>query len=333
VSARWLTTADEAEWREALPAARSAFGCVEFARIRERHEEGESRLLVLGDIAYPLLARSLADLGAEGRIDVSSPPFTGPLGSDDPGPLARAQAAAGVVCLFAHLHPFSGSPELAGVAEPDREIVWVDLSLDPERLWSESYSHACRKNVKRARREGVTVRAAETEADIAEFHRIYTHTMERNEAREGYFLGLDLFQEIFATMPANARFALAEHEGTVVAATLYMHDDEDVYSYLGGADAAHQAVRPTNALVDETVRWAREAGKRRLILGGGYRPGDGIFRFKASFSPQRATFRVARRVHDEAEYARLTDDWKREHDASSEPGWFPAYRAPAPERA
>jgi hypothetical protein len=87
-------------------------------------------------------------------------------------------------------------------------------------------------------------------------------------------------------------------------------------------------VRPTNAVVHDTVRWAREQGKRRLILGGGYRPGDGIFRFKASFSPLRATLELARRVHLPADYEALVSAWRAHHGGSApETGYFPAYRA------
>ena len=189
------------------------------------------------------------------------------------------------------------------------------MTLDPERLWRESYSKACRKNVNRAEREGVTVRAARDADDIAEFHRIYIQTMERNEALDSYFFDLAHFEAIFEELPAGARFALAEHDGRVVAATLYLHDADDVYSYLGGADHDFQQLRPTNAVVHDTIAWARAEGKRRLILGGGYRPDDGIFRFKASFSPLRATLELARRVHLPDDYEALVAAWRAHNPA------------------
>lgn len=337
MSARWLTTADEAEWRAALPASRSAFGSLEFARAHEAQEGGEARLLVADGVAYPLLLRPLdaLQLRAEagpGKWDAASPPFTGPIasaeGSTGVAEIATALAAEGIVSEFAHLHPFSSRPELVGGGEPDREIVWVDLTLEPERLWRESYSRACRKNVGRARREGVTVRAARDEADIGEFHRIYIATMERNEALDPYMFPLSYFLGLFGGMGENARFALAERGGEVIAATLYLHDGDDVYSYLGGADHGHQHLRPTNAVVDETITWARDAGKRRLILGGGYQPGDGIFHFKAGFSPERAMLRLVRRIHLADEYERLADAWRAHHGTSGEGvGFFPLYRA------
>jgi CelD/BcsL family acetyltransferase involved in cellulose biosynthesis len=335
MSTRILTTADADAWNAALPAERSAFGSLGFARVQERSGAGEARLLVAGETAYPLLLRPLADLRLPidldaGRFDSASPPFTGPIGS--PGVSAEATAEAlreaGVVAEFAHLHPWKADPAAVGGAEADREIVWVDLTLDEESLWRNSYSKACRKNVNRAEREGVVVRPAAGIDDVAEFHRIYIGTMERNEAERSYFFDRAYFEAIYEEMADSARFVLAEHEGSVVAATLYLHDADDVYSYLGGADHAHQQLRPTNAVVHETIRWAREQGKKRLVLGGGYRPGDGIFRFKASFSPERATLELARRVHLPGDYEALVAAWRAAHgDPADEPSFFPLYRA------
>jgi CelD/BcsL family acetyltransferase involved in cellulose biosynthesis len=351
MSHRWLTTSDVVEWRAALPGERSAFGSVEFAIVQGRQADADARLLVVeadgASVACPFLVRSLAALPFHAELeaashDAASPPFTGPIVTP-PQELAEtalasivaeieaALAGAGIVADFTHMHPFAAERRLAPGLEPDREIVWVDTTLDGQRLWRESYSKACRKNVKRAEREGVVVRAAHDKADIAEFHRVYTATMRRNEALESYFFDRDYFQAIFEGMPNSARFTLAEHEGRVIAATLYLHDADDVYSYLGGADHSRQQLRPTNAVVHDTVRWAREQGKRRLILGGGYRPGDGIMRFKSSFSPQRATLELARRVHLERDYANLVAAWGAHHraPANHDPGYFPAYRAGA----
>ncbi len=343
----FLTTAEPDAWNAALAPERSAFGSLGFARAQERAGIGEHRLLVAevdgARVAYPLQLRSLAALPFAPALrmahwDAASPPFTGPLVDDGElrgtlmltaaTEIVALLAAEGVVAEFAHLHPFSAAPQLLTGVEPDREIVWVDLTIDPERLWRVSYSKACRKNVNRAEREGVTVRAARDETDIAEFHRIYTQTMERNEALESYFFDRAYFQAIFEEMPEGARFALAEHEGRVIAATLYLHDADDVYSYLGGADHDHQQLRPTNAVVHETIRWAREAGKRRLILGGGYRPDDGIFHFKASFSPLRATLQLARRIHLRDDYDALVAAWRAHHgDRAADSGFFPLFRA------
>jgi lipid II:glycine glycyltransferase (peptidoglycan interpeptide bridge formation enzyme) len=205
----------------------------------------------------------------------------------------------------------------------------VDLTPTEERLWSESFSHACRKNIKRAMKEGVRIYQASGSDDIEKFHRIYLATMDRRCATSKYYFPLSYFMDLFEQLPGNAAFVLAEYNDRIVAATLYLHDDTDVYSYLGGADERFQHLRPTNVVIYETIRWAQSLGKKRLILGGGYQPDDGIFRFKASFSPLRASFQVYRHVQLAEEYDTLCRKWSAHYDRdlASSGEYFPAYRS------
>jgi CelD/BcsL family acetyltransferase involved in cellulose biosynthesis len=342
-----VSLAEADRWRELVPARTSAFGSVEFARIQHRASGDEPRLFALpapgGAIAHPLVLRPLAatplaDGLASPLYDAATPPYGGPLhrGSIDSSTraafaaaLARWCADAGVVTEFGHLHPWSARTEVLepdGV-EADREIVYVDLTLDPDRLWRESFTHACRKNINRARREGVRVYEATTEAHARDLHRIYEQTMERRGALDAYGVAPDYFPSFLDQMSDNSRIVLAEHEGRVVAATLYLHDEDDAYSYLGGADHRYQRLRPTNAVVYEMILWARERGIKRLILGGGYGPDDGILRFKASFSPLRREFQVYRRVHLPDAYGELVARWRELHGGADPRSYFPPYRS------
>jgi hypothetical protein len=89
-------------------------------------------------------------------------------------------------------------------------------------------------------------------------------------------------------------------------------------------------VRPVNAYHYETIKLAARAGKRRLLCGGAFQSGDGVFRFKAGFSPLRIPFKVVKRIHDPEAFAALTEDWSRRHRGLvPEPGFFPAYRSAA----
>jgi lipid II:glycine glycyltransferase (peptidoglycan interpeptide bridge formation enzyme) len=234
-----------------------------------------------------------------------------------------------VVTEFIHLHPWKSC--IGALREQclqlDREIVYVDLTWPEECLWRTSFNYACRKNIARSQRENVRVFAASTMADIREFYRIYVDTMKRRQALEHYFFSLDYFTAIFEQLQGSARFAMAEYRGQVVAGTLYLHDRDDVYSYLGGADSNFQQLRPTNAIIYDTILWGQRHGRRRLILGGGYAPNDGIFRFKASFSPERAKFFVYRCVHRFETYEALCRSWSSLYGREGESSvYFPRYR-------
>ena len=83
-----------------------------------------------------------------------------------------------------------------------------------------------------------------------------------------------------------------------------------------------------NAVNYHTILWAQDLGRKRLILGGGYRPNDGIFRFKASFSTLRTGFSVYRQIHMPDQYKALCGRWAAYHGSALEQGrYFPLYRS------
>ena len=82
------------------------------------------------------------------------------------------------------------------------------------------------------------------------------------------------------------------------------------------------------------MEWARSQGKKRFILGGGYRPDDGILRYKLSFAPNgRVPFYVGCRILDEELYAKAVTARGAAESERTGSGWepradyFPLYRA------
>jgi len=346
-----LTTRDEKEWESIFPCRHNVFGSVQFATIWQEQSGSEARLFVLesgqSTAAYPFFIRPIKSLSfapedLDQHWDLQTPDYSGPLASGSPDCSAAAEFNSrfpaycqqqGIIAEFGHLHPWDSSTELLDESCMvfDRDIVYVDLSLSEDELWQASYTYSCRKNIRRAKHESVEVFEAEGPNDVREFHRIYVQTMDRVDAVDKYYFPLDFFMAFFEHLPDNARFALARREERVIAATLYLHDGDSVYSYLGGADHDFQQMRPTNAIVFDTILWAKRRGKRRLILGGGYRPDDGVFRFKASFSPLRARFHIYKRIHMHREYTALCAAWSEYYGvALGTDGFFPAYRALPP---
>jgi CelD/BcsL family acetyltransferase involved in cellulose biosynthesis len=341
------TTDDASDWDAALAPSESAFGQRGFATLLEHHSDHTARLYVLRDgdslIAYPFMVRPihppiLSAATGDRLSDTLSPDFTGPLSRGTPSRalagafaqrLSRFLRRQHVVAEFIHLHPWKACVAALRpqCLQTDRQIVYVDLTESEEQWWRSSFNHACRKNINRSIREEVRVFEAHSTADIREFYRLYIQTMKNRHALEHYFFPIDYFTAIFEQLSGSARFALAEWKDRIVAGTLYLHDRDDVYSYLGGADPDFQHVRPTNAIIYQTMQWGRQHGKKRLILGGGYSENDGIFRFKASFSGQRAAFQVYRRVHLFDKYDALCRSWSDVYGQARLTGrYFPQYR-------
>jgi hypothetical protein len=345
-----LTTADADRWRAVLPAELCVTGCVEYLRICERQTGWPARLLVVGGeqplVAYPFLLRNGQDLpwaedAAPPPLDTTSPEYRGPLvlpgarpeeiaALDFPRLFTRYCGAQGIVAEFAHLNPWNGTAPLIDPAcmHTDREIVYVDLTQTEEEIWTRSFTTDGRRQTRQGQRAGVTVRRASSAEDVRTFHRLHTETMERRQALARYFHPLEHFLAFYETMPEHAFFVLAEYDGRTVAGGLFLQDATDLYWHLSAADREFAHVRPVNVYVHETIRAALGTGRRRLIMGGGYAEGDGVFRFKTNFSPLRALFCTYERVHDPAAYAALMQAWSEHHGPlTSGDGFFPAYRA------
>ncbi len=347
-----LTTADADAWQATLPATTNVLGSLEFARLQERYRGEAGRLFVFeaegGKVVYPFFLRPIEDggagPGAGRRWDAVTPEYTGPLcqrrcgARTVPCPCRNFSGAFDdfarqqrIVSEFAHLNPWSAAVELLEphAVEVNRELIYLDLTWGEEGIWKRSFSSEARNNVRRASAAGVRARPAQSVSEVLEFHRLHKMTMERRAALERYFLPPEYFVAVYQEMPANALFMLSEYRGRIVAGGLYFSDASDVYWHLSAVDLEFSAVRPVNASHHEAVRRFIAAGKRRLLCGGAYQPGDGVFRFKAGFSPLRIPFKVYKRIHDPDSYAAFTSAWRARHPRQPlDAEFFPAYRAP-----
>ena len=286
-----------------------------------------------GWILYPFLLRPIE---AEDRFDITTPyGYGGPFrngevataGADafwnDFGDWARD---AGVVSEFVRLSlfddqlaPYPGERVMAG------DNVVRELAPDPDELWRD-YEHKVRKNVKRARERGVEIVRDERGERLADFLRIYRATMDRRGARGAYYFDATLFEGIRDRLGGQFAFFHAVCERRVVSTELALVSADNVYSFLGGTESGSFDLRPNDLLKHELILWARDNGRRRFVLGGGYERDDGIFRYKRSFAPGGVvSFETGRRILDPAAYERLVAA----RGAASQTQYFPAYRAPA----
>jgi serine/alanine adding enzyme len=346
-----LTTMDADQWRRDLPADICVMGSLEYARITERQTGFAGRLFVwkTGDsvIAYPFFIRPVKCLpfvkgGTEARWDIFTPEYTGPLstGAVEPNEddqksfverFGRFCRKNGILAEFAHLNPWHHAQDLldpAGIVN-NREIVYVDLNLEEDDLWTKSLNSDTRRMTRQAEKAGVQIRRAETLEDVKAFYHLHSATMDRRNALDRYRLPLEYFADFHHSMPDNAFFVLAEYQDQVVAGGLFFQGGQELYWHLSAANMEFSRVRPVDKYVWETIRWAARSGKQRMLLGGGYKKNDGVFRFKAGFSPLRAEFCTYRKVHDEQAYKTLSRAWSAYYQADlSEADFFPAYRSP-----
>ena len=303
-----------------------------------------------GRVLYPFVSRAiaaphLAGVGGPAR-DLTSPYGYGgafAIGRPDAARFWAAHTAwareNGVVAEFVRFALFADQLlEYPGDKHEKLVNVVCDLTRDEARIWSD-FDHKVRKNVNRARREGVTIELDPSGEHLDEFLRIYTSTMDRRDARRGFYFPRELFASIVRELPGQYTFLHARHQGRIISTELALVSADNVYSFLGGTDASAFELRPNDLLKLELITWAKRAGRRRFVLGGGYTLDDGIFKYKRAFAPDGLVpYFVGTRVLDPDRYAALVDAHEahaRTIDASwtRDAGFFPGYRAELPSAA
>lgn len=211
--------------------------------------------------------------------------------------------------------------------------VWCQIDRSQsERL--AALKAGTRRNVRKALANGLTFKVEHAAGAYERFAELYRQTMKRRDAQPYYFFSGDYFRGFRELLGDAQALLTVSKDEEMIAGALFMRSPGLIHYHLGGSGPGYLELRPNNLLFFEAMQWGAALGATALHLGGGYRPDDELFRFKAGFSPLRARFYVGRAVHDEQAYARARQARDaRAEGASAVPGtYFPAYRAPVPVR-
>lgn len=316
-----------------------------FARPGDRVMCASSRT-ASGGILYPVIVRPLAaepwaDRGERSCDVTNAYGYGGPYAWNVEEAEAREfwsqfeswGRIVGMVSSFARLSPFAEQIlPFHGETRERGPVVARSLVPSPEEIWKD-YEGKVRRNVQRARREGLKILFDPRGDRLDAFRAIYESTMDRRQAQERYYFPRSFFESIITDLSGQFLFAHVLSGGEVVSSDLILLSGERAYYFLGGTLAAAYPMRPNDLLKHETFLHCRELGKKQVLLGGGYGQDDGLLRYKRSFAPAGVMpFRVGMMTHDPQESARLVER-RRQWEGGQGRTWvpagdfFPAYRS------
>lgn len=208
------------------------------------------------------------------------------------------------------------------------------LHLSTDALWM-AFEHKVRKNVNKARRSGLTCTIDPTGGLLDDFIKIYHSTMQRRKAGDFFYFDEAFFKSMLNDIPEFCMFFhVADSKGKIVSSELVLVSQNHIYSFLGGTLPEAMPFGTNDLLKLAIIEWGREQGFDSFVLGGGFQPDDGIFRYKRAFAPDGVVpFKVGRWVLDQSTYKTLVNhrkNWEGIHGRNWVPaeGFFPAYRAP-----
>ncbi|MEA2149156.1 MAG: hypothetical protein QOD69_986 [Solirubrobacteraceae bacterium] len=156
----------------------------------------------------------------------------------------------------------------------------IDLTPGLEEVQRATTSQV-RRNVRKARREGVEIRRRVDAGALEEFYALQLLTRRRQGVPtqpKAYVLGLGALLDAGHGFVSIARLA-----GRPVAAAVFLHAGGTLTYKYGASDRRFQHARPNNLLFADAIAWACEQGLRELDLGRTDLGNEGLRAFKRSW--------------------------------------------------
>src|SRR3990172_5813624 len=220
----------------------------------------------------------------------------------------------GIIAEFTRFNPIYNNHKLTPHLEVVKANRNVLVDLTEREIWQNSYEHSTRKNIKKANRLGLstTVIAGSdvTPEQLDLFIGIYEKTMTRNSADDFYYFSRDYFSTMFRLNGRNTMVFFTMKEGVPIACELVLYGGSVGYSFLGGTLVEYYECRPNDILKHAIIEHLKDVGCTCLCLGGGTSDGDGIFRYKRSFSKNGVVpFFIGKKIHNASIYNQIIKTW------------------------
>ncbi len=280
-----------------------------------RRIQGSARRDAISPYGYPGLATATETAGSPGA---SAAAAAFPL---DPGAIDFSDT--GLVTIFIR-HALGREVPLAD-ATPRNICLLSDPALPRKSRMSDRQQ--IRRNLKRGYTLETVPGVHADEQQRSGFFTAYTETMGRTAAAERYFFPRQYFDTILAadgTWLVLAR----DGEGRIAAASIAARSDGLLHYYLSGTADSNLRDSPMKNVVEEMIGFA--AGMELPVsFGGGLTPGDALETFKRGFANREERWFTSEIICDPAAAAELDADRKSRTGTDPDPGFFPAYRAPA----
>jgi hypothetical protein len=166
----------------------------------------------------------------------------------------------------------------------------VDLK-GGEEIVQRAYTKKNREALRQSTRRGIHIEKMEDPALLDAFYALHVHTARKHRTLPH---PRSIIEMIYKNMkPKNmAAFYFAVHEDRAVACNLILRDKKTAYDWLLGYKKDSLKLRPTNALIDRSIRDEIKAGSESFNLGASPSQLQGIVKFKESFGAKRFPYRI-----------------------------------------
>ncbi len=240
-----------------------------------------------------------------------------------------------IITFFSRLNPLINSSWLfEGLAEvvPIGTTIFIDLKKsENDQIKDMTKGH--KYDIRKARREGVSVYMDKSFTHLDAFVKIYNDTMDRVNASKYYYFDHNYFYKFKELLRESAKLFIAYKDNIIISASLFFTSQHIVQYHLSGTPPEYKNLSGSKLIVDEVRKWGKKNGFSLLHLGGGVGSRkDSLFRFKAGFSKNQHQFEIVKLVLNKEAYNKIVDKrnlWVKKHGFGFlDSNYFPIYRTP-----
>lgn len=207
---------------------------------------------------------------------------------------------------------------------PIRKTVGTNLEIFEDPFQKE-FSKSCRKNTRRALRNGVSYNITEKPDDIKNFLEIYYSTMNRNSAQDFYYFDESYFEKTLKFFKNNILLVEAMYKEKTIAMGFYFVYGDYIHTHLSGTLSKYMKLSPAYVLRYALTQWGKERGYTMIHHGGGTTndPDDSLYKFKKQFGVHTDfQFYIGKRIWNHDVYNELC----KKRNVTGNVEFFPAYR-------
>jgi hypothetical protein len=201
----------------------------------------------------------------------------------------------------------------------DRPTIFFDLRKPYPQILKE-YSRTNRKMIRWAKGKNVKIKLARDDFEYENFIELYLSSMTKLDAEEFYFFNKKYFNDLNDLLDNNLYLFSAWYEGSIICQVLIMRCGEYLHGHLSGRDRKYAKIPSNNLIFDYIVKFAQKIGGHYFHIGGGRTNADddSLFAFKKNFSPDRGSFYIGKKIHNQQIYTEICNKWQQKFPEKAE---------------
>ena len=174
----------------------------------------------------------------------------------------------------------------------------LNLESDIDTIWSNLHDSS-RRSIKKAQRNGVTVRVAQHKEELRAFFELHLNVRKRKYRllAQPYSFFENIWRHFIEEQ--MGLLMVAVHQDKIIAGVLYLEWNNELYYKFNASLQDDLAYRPNDLLIWEGIKYAKAKNYRRLDFGLSDWDQEGLVRYKRKFATDEKTISFLRYIPNE----------------------------------